>query len=112
MPIISSSDIVADDASDLLTHIRESASALSFHPRGTVRCRGVPLFRNQAARDLGCLLDVDPDVVSWMCLPTVPADSIDIHALAFAVVRSAGTILTDAVPSDAKRPPRTECPTG
>lgn len=64
MPIISSGDIVADDASDLLANIRESASALTFNPSGSVHCRGVPLFRSQAARDLGCLLDVDLDVTS------------------------------------------------
>jgi hypothetical protein len=102
MPIISSSDIVADDEADLLAHIRESASCLSFHPRGTVRCQGLPLFRNQAARDLGCLLDVDPDVESWSCLPTVLAYGTGMHVPDFAVERSGGTILVDVVPPDAK----------
>jgi hypothetical protein len=105
MPIIASSDIVADDESDLLTHIRESASCLSFHPRGTVRCRGVPLFRNQAARDLGCLLDVDPGVESWACLPLVLAYGTGMHVPDFSVERSTGTVLLDAVSPDAKSPP-------
>ncbi|MBO1905320.1 hypothetical protein KHP60_09605 [Microvirga sp. 3-52] len=105
MPIISSSDIVADDVSDLLAHIRESASCLSFHPRGTVRCRGLPLFRNQAARDLACLFDVDPDVGSWTCLPTILAYGTGMHVPDFAVERSTGTILVDAVPPDAKSSP-------
>jgi hypothetical protein len=62
MPISQSSAIVADNGSDLLARIRESASSLLFPPRGTVRCDGPPLFRTRAARDLACLLDVDPDV--------------------------------------------------
>jgi hypothetical protein len=105
MPIISSSDIVADDGADLLAQMRESASSLSFHPRGTVRCRGVPLFRNQAARDLGCLLDVDPDVESWTCLPTVLAYGTGMHVPDFAVERSDGKVLVDAVSPDTKSPP-------
>jgi hypothetical protein len=105
MPIISSSDIVADDETDLLARIREGTSALSFGPRGTVRCRGEPLFRNQAARDLGCLLDVDPGVASWTCLPTVLAYGTGMHVPDFAVERSDGTVLVDAVPRDAKSPP-------
>jgi hypothetical protein len=105
MPIISSSDIVAGDESDLLARMREGASCLSFHPRGTVRCRGVPLFRNQAARDLGCLLDVDLGVASWACLPTVLAYGTGMHVPDFAVERAGGTVLVDAVPPDAKSPP-------
>jgi hypothetical protein len=105
MPIISSSDIVADNEADLLAQMRESASALFFHPRGAVRCRGVPLFRSQAARDLGCLLDVDPVVESWTCLPMVLAYGTGMHVSDFAVDRSDGTVLTDAVPPDAKSPP-------
>ena len=105
MPIISSSDIVADDETDLLARIREGASALAFHPRGTVRCRGVPLFRNQAARDLGCLLDVDLSVMSWTCLPTVLAYGTGMHVPDFAVERSTETALVDAIPLDAKSPP-------
>lgn len=105
MPITSSSDIVADGEADLLARMREGAACLSFHPRGTVRCRGVPLFRNQAARDLGCLLDVDPDVESWTCLPLVLAYGTGMHVPDFAVVRSGGTILADAVLPDSKSPP-------
>jgi hypothetical protein len=40
-----------------------------FRPFGTVRCSNPPSFRNQLARDLGCLLDVDEDVVAWCCRP-------------------------------------------
>jgi len=47
----------------------DEASTKQFHPRGTVRCSGDPMYRSQLARDLGCLLDVDPRVVGWLCLP-------------------------------------------
>ncbi len=46
-----------------------SVTTASFAPKATINCIGVPLFRSRAARDLGCLLDVDPDVESWECLP-------------------------------------------
>lgn len=29
------------------------------------KSQGTPSFRSQAARDVACLLDVDPDIVSW-----------------------------------------------
>ncbi|TWF58201.1 hypothetical protein FHW37_1014 [Neorhizobium alkalisoli] len=45
------------------------ASSQLFYPRGTVRCSADAMFRSRSARDLGCLLDVDPNVVAWLCLP-------------------------------------------
>lgn len=105
MPLTSPSAIVVDDAPDLLTRIRESASCLTFSPRGTVRCQGLPLFRTQAARDLACLLDVDPGVETWTCLPVVLTHDAGTHVPDFAVVRSTGTILVDAVPTDVTAPP-------
>jgi hypothetical protein len=47
----------------------DEATNQHFHPKGTVRCSGEPMFRSQLARDLGCLLDVDRHVVAWLCLP-------------------------------------------
>jgi hypothetical protein len=38
-----------------------------FYPLSTVRCEGPVLFRDQLARDIACILDVDDDVVSWSC---------------------------------------------
>jgi hypothetical protein len=38
-----------------------------FYPPSTVRCDGPVLFRDQLARDVACILDVDDDVVSWSC---------------------------------------------
>ncbi|WFU49156.1 hypothetical protein [Sinorhizobium terangae] len=44
---------------------------LKFRPHGTVRCSDdLPAFRNQLARDLGCLLDVDEAVAAWCCRPS------------------------------------------
>ena len=40
-----------------------------FRPFGTIRCSNPSYYRNQLARDLGCLLDVDDDVVAWCCRP-------------------------------------------
>lgn len=41
----------------------------TFAPSRTVRCVGPATFRNQAVRDAGCLLDIDPSVSSWTCTP-------------------------------------------
>jgi hypothetical protein len=76
--------------------VRAEAEALSFHPRGTVRCAGTPLFRSQLARDLGCLLDVDPDVEHWSCLPLVLSSGGRSHVSDFLVSGGQGTCLLDA----------------
>lgn len=47
----------------------EQASKQIFYPRSTVRCSADPMFRSRLARDLGCILDVDPNVIAWLCLP-------------------------------------------
>ncbi|MBD8651156.1 hypothetical protein IFT66_08725 [Rhizobium sp. CFBP 13726] len=38
-----------------------------YYPLSTVRCDGPVLFRDQLARDIGCILDVDDDISSWSC---------------------------------------------
>ncbi len=38
-------------------------------PARTIKCVGHALFRSQQARDYACVLDLDPDVVSWRCIP-------------------------------------------
>lgn len=43
------------------------AEQISHPPKATVYCHGTPMFRSRAARDIGCLLDVDPDVQAWEC---------------------------------------------
>ncbi|MBA8836475.1 hypothetical protein [Rhizobium leguminosarum] len=39
-----------------------------YYPLATIKCTGSPVFRSQDARDFACLLDVDPDVLSWTCV--------------------------------------------
>ncbi|MFD2053650.1 hypothetical protein ACFSQT_11285 [Mesorhizobium calcicola] len=93
---------------DQLASVRADAARLHFRPRGTVRCIGAPLFRNQAARDLGCLLDVDPTVVEWSCLPLVLHRQRDSHVPDFLVVREEGTSIVDAVSESCRLEPWVE----
>lgn len=72
-----------------------STSIRGFYPSATVRCDGGKVFRSQAARDVGCLLDVDPSVVSWRCMPTPFGDPA--HSVDFEVIHDDGrVILLDA----------------
>lgn len=48
---------------------RHSASIRTFSPAATIKCDGPSIFRSQVARDTACLLDVNPAVVSWHCMP-------------------------------------------
>lgn len=75
---------------------RTGAATPTFYPRGTVRCAGTPLFRRQLARDLGCLLDVDPDVNEWSCLPLVLRNDGRSHVPDFMVSGGQGAWLIDA----------------
>lgn len=70
--------------------------ACSYNPRGTVRCAGLRLFRNQLARDLGCLLDVDFDVDEWKCQPMVLRSGSRSHVPDFLVAGKRETWLLDA----------------
>ncbi|PDS43162.1 hypothetical protein CO662_36675 [Rhizobium anhuiense] len=74
------------------------ASTQLFYPKGTVRCSGDALFRTRAARDLGCILDVDPRVIGWLCLPIQFETELGPHVADFLVDYQGGTrILLDAV---------------
>lgn len=79
-----------------LDAVRAEAAAVIFHPRGTIRCVGRPLFRSQLARDLACLLDVDADVSEWSCLPLVLRDGPRSHVPDFLVSGGQGPCLMDA----------------
>ncbi len=79
--------------------VRLKASHLHFSPAGTVRCVGVPLFKSRAARDLGCLLDVDSEVVSWTCLPILLSRNQETHVPDVLVTTECRTFLTDAGPT-------------
>ena len=52
-----------------LTIAFREATQKRIFPLTTVRCSDPAVFQTQAARDLGCLLDVDDSVVAWSCLP-------------------------------------------
>lgn len=84
---------------DVLASVRAEAARHSYHPRGTVRCVGVPLFRTPLARDCACLLDLDPDVLSWSCLPLELADTRSFHIPDFKIERAAGPVLVDVFQS-------------
>ncbi|WP_246654716.1 hypothetical protein [Rhizobium laguerreae] len=74
------------------------ASTKLFYPRGTVRCSADAMFRSRSARDLGCILDVDPHVVAWLCLPVEFETEIGPHVPDFLVDYEDGTrIYLDAV---------------
>ncbi len=76
----------------------ELASTKLYYPRGTVRCSADPMFRTRFARDLGCLLDVDPDVVAWLCLPTEFETALGPHVPDFLVDYEGGVrMYIDAV---------------
>lgn len=98
-------DLPDSASTRLLTRIRSDASALSFTPRGAVRCVGLPMFRTQAARDVGCLLDVDPSILSWACLPLVLSRRSRRHVPDFAVTRATGSTLLDVTPASGKSVP-------
>jgi len=88
---------LAGDPSALDAAFRE-ASASFFFPRATVLCKGEPLFRSQLARDLGCLLDVDDDVIAWSCLPCCLPVEGGQHVTDFLVDYGDGSsVLLDAV---------------
>lgn len=75
---------------------QSSPSTTEFFPLHTVRCDGPAVFRNQLARDIGCLLDVDDDVTKWSCA-TVELMMDDIsHVPDFFVERVDGFVLIDA----------------
>lgn len=68
----------------------------AYRPYGTVRCQGKPGFRSQLTRDLGCLLDVDDDVIAWSCLPVRLGEGEGGHTPDFLIRKRGGHILADA----------------
>ncbi|MCQ1572714.1 hypothetical protein NFO65_18455 [Neorhizobium galegae] len=82
----------------------EHASSQLYYPRGTVRCSVDPMFRTRGARDLGCILDVDPNVVAWLCLPLEFATDLGQHVPDFLVDYEGGVrVYLDAV-DEVERP--------
>ena len=77
----------------MLRAARNSALIRTFPPTGTVKCDGARLFRSQAARDVGCLLDVNESVVSWRCMPMPFGAGGIVHVPDFEVHNEDGGIL-------------------
>lgn len=98
------SDHRPDQISKVLQGAQDEAVALFFPPKNTVRCVGRPMFRTHVARDVGCLLDLDPTVVSWTCLPLVLSCRNRHHIPDFSVTRPEGVSLVDALPRLGTRP--------
>ncbi|PYE40440.1 hypothetical protein DFI02_1163 [Rhizobium sp. PP-F2F-G20b] len=72
---------------------RATASIRTYAPAGTVKCDGVRLFRSQSARDVGCLLDVNPSVTSWRCMPQPFDIEGAVHLADFQVFDENGGVL-------------------
>ncbi|NSZ85532.1 hypothetical protein G6L98_15245 [Agrobacterium tumefaciens] len=69
---------------------RHSASIRTFSPAATIKCDSPSIFRSQAARDTACLLDVNPAVISWHCMP-VSLECGDVaHVPDFGIVNNDG----------------------
>lgn len=72
---------------------RPTASISSYLPTGTVKCDGRRKYRSQAARDAACLLDLDPSVVSWKCMPADYALGENGHRPDFVVFNDDDTVV-------------------
>lgn len=83
-------------ADPCLSRVRADASSNNFLPRHCVRCVGPTLFRSQSARDFACLLDVDPAVESWSCLPAKIHLHRRSHFPDFAITMSEEIVFADA----------------
>lgn len=57
------------ERSSIITAARSRGAIQVFPPIPAVKCDGPKLFRSQIARDLACLLDVNPSVAAWVCMP-------------------------------------------
>ncbi|WP_132573100.1 hypothetical protein [Rhizobium sp. SG741] len=82
----------SDDACDLPIY-------KPYFPAGTLKCVGRPLFRSRAGRDYACLLDLEPDVVSWRCVlePILENDTPHArhHHVDFEVSLGTSSVLID-----------------
>ncbi|NTF64972.1 hypothetical protein [Rhizobium rhizogenes] len=86
--------------------VQLSADTSKFLPLNTVRCQGPGIFRSQLARDFGCLLDVDDDVISWSCQSTILQVRGEAYRPDFTVYRAGITVLVDTLADDVS-----DCPT-
>jgi len=81
----------------LLRSSRSTASIRSFPPAASIKCDGPALYRSQASRDVACILDLNPSVTSWRCMPLSLGLGETAHVPDFAVLDSDGSqVLMDA----------------
>jgi hypothetical protein len=92
-------EVVMSNAKSPTNQVGENikASFRSFPPPASVKCDGSRLFRSQVARDAACILDVNPDISTWTCMPTSLGIGAGRHVPDFGVLLSDGiSYLVDA----------------
>ncbi|WP_312412399.1 hypothetical protein [Shinella sp.] len=81
-------------------------------PVATLKAIGRPVFRSQEARDYACLLDLDPDVVSWQSF-THPLTDIgecrDHHYVDLEVQTATASLMVEVCTGDAEAPSWLPC---
>jgi len=68
-----------------------------FYPLSTVRCAGPVLFRDQLARDIACILDVNEDLISWSCRSVALSHKGQTYCPDFLIKGKQGAFLLDGV---------------
>ena len=81
------------------------ASPCFYYPLATIKCSGSPLFRTQDSRDFACLLDVDPDVLSWTCVGVELTYGGETYLADFVVTGADARTFVVDVARDPPRPP-------
>ncbi|EJC80663.1 hypothetical protein Rleg4DRAFT_2298 [Rhizobium leguminosarum bv. trifolii WSM2297] len=79
----------------------QSNSVQIFYPLSTVRCAGPVLFRDQLARDIACLLDIDDDILSWSCRSLSLSHGGQIYKPDFLVKRADLSFVVDGIREEA-----------
>ena len=76
-------------------------------PFSTIKAVGRAVFRSREARDYACLLDLDPEVVSWQSVTHAIADigtGSGCRNVDFKVETTSGTIMVDVCIDDSEAP--------
>ncbi|WSH63941.1 hypothetical protein U8Q05_20250 [Rhizobium ruizarguesonis] len=81
------------------------ASPRFYYPLATIKCSGSALFRTQDSRDFACLLDVDPDVLSWTCVGVELSYGGETYLADFVVTGIDSRTFVVDVARDLPRPP-------
>jgi hypothetical protein len=76
-----------------------------FYPLATVKCVGPTAYRSQHARDFACLLDVDPDIAEWSCMPPALHHGGHTYATDFLATSKSGRTFLIEVGRDLPDPP-------